>query len=158
MLSKDHEELRKLLVKLHGAVTALTVGTVLANYIAKPLAHHVIPSGDPKMDMAKMLIGVPPLPPKQRHQHTRQAERQEGPTPEQQTDGANARELSYAYAIEELGATLEVAEWFANAVAAGVMQGHPYDDVLAAVKKALDDANPAPAAAEPEDAELAELA
>lgn len=123
LLSEDHPELRRVLVKLHAAVTAITWGAVLGAYVGKPMMHHLAP--DPFLQAAGPILGVPPRPPKvPPHQH--------GPSPERQAQAQAAIDPAFQVALAG-GLTEEHAHQFANGVAAAIMQGYEYDAAVAAV-------------------------
>jgi hypothetical protein len=61
VLAEDHEALRGLLERIHGAMETVTWTAVLATYLGKPLAHHLMPAE--QLATFGPVIGVPPREP-----------------------------------------------------------------------------------------------
>lgn len=61
-MAESSEPLRALLERLHSAWSMLSVGSVLAGYVAQPMLHHVAPEA--VLDSMGPVFGVPPRPPK----------------------------------------------------------------------------------------------
>lgn len=70
-LSIVNPALRGALESLHSGFSKLTIAGVLAGYLAKPLMHHVAP--EPVLSAAGPVLGVPPRPPKPKHEHENHA-------------------------------------------------------------------------------------
>jgi hypothetical protein len=61
VLAEEHDALRGLLERIHGAMETVTWGAVLAAYIGKPLAHHLMPAE--QLATFGPVIGLPPREP-----------------------------------------------------------------------------------------------
>jgi len=130
LLSEDHPDLRRLLVRMHGAWTTITWGAILAAYVGKPLLHHVAP--DPFLAAAGPVLGVPPRPVKERHTHGPQPGGAPPPDPERQAEALAGMDQAHGEAINA-GLTAEHADQFAQGVASAIMRGYTYESALAGV-------------------------
>ena len=159
LLSEDHPDLRRLLVRMHDAWTTITWGAILAAYIGKPLLHHVAP--DPFLAAAGPVLGVPPRPARAKgHAHQGgQPGQAPPPDPERQAEAMASMDRAHTEAINA-GLTADHADGFARGVASAIMQGYTYESALAAVwaayREHLEHEAPPAAPPMPDDAETAD--
>jgi hypothetical protein len=60
VLAEDNDALRRVLERIHSAMTAITWTAVIGSYVAKPVLHHVAPAN--VLEAVGPVIGVPPRP------------------------------------------------------------------------------------------------
>lgn len=67
LLAEEHDELRRVLERLHAAMTAITWASVVGSYLAKPVLHHVAPA--PVLEAVGPVLNIPPRPIPQHEHH-----------------------------------------------------------------------------------------